>query len=538
MSSGSVDIAGGKIIFTPNIYPTNQAKDLGFRWDKSLRAWVAPVSLDRITGLAEYFQNLSATPAVRAWASKLKDPISLSPRITQDLFPFQIDAVKFLVKNSSAGALLALAPGLGKTICAIRAAVALERKHILVVAPLSLLYNWEKEILRWDNTPRGYIHIAHGDLAGSEGAKWVIANYDTIRLKEPSGSYDQIIVDESVCIKNRSAARTKAIWEWRKETLEGSLWLLSGAPTTKFYDDLWAQLHSIDPGRFSSYWRFAERYCRIERTQWGTGITANLPDADTRLKRDLGDIYFSRTQEDVLDLPEILFERVQVPMLPEQSRIYREMESEFLAHLSELEEDVVIAPNTLARITRLLQLASNPNLVGGKDLSGKRDALFDLLSRAALPVIIWTNFILTAEGVDKELCKLKRPESKDKFRVAKLTGSTLAEDRERIVNLFQRGELDVLVAHPAVGKFGLTLTAATGAFYLERSFMGDDYYQSLHRIRRIGMAARSPLAVHLLSVTDTGEETIDHVVDRVLESRVLATRKLTAGVLLANFRGS
>lgn len=527
MSQGTVEIREGKIIFSPSIFPTSQVRILGFNWNGS--AWVAPISLDRFTGLNRIFNNLIADPSVKEWLSALRAPIGeLSSEIREDLFPFQRDAVKFLMKNNTRGALLALAPGLGKTICAIRAALALNRKKILIIAPLSLLLNWKKEIIRWSGDTS--IEVIHGAFTGSP-AKWIITNYDTIRIQEPAGIYDQIIIDESVCIKNRKAERTEAVYQWIRSTLGGSAWLLSGAPTTKFYDDLWSQLHAIDPGRFSSYWRFAERYCYIERNQWGSKISQNRVGAETDLKRDLADVYFSRTQDDVLDLPEILYETLDIAMEPEQSRIYAEMESDFLAHLGELDEDVVLAPNVLVQLTRLLQIASNPKLIGGKDGSGKRSALVDLLSRSEFPVIVWSNFIQSAEDLKNVLGKIKgKP-----YRVEVLNGSTPVEERQSIVDRFQRKEIEVLIAHPAVGKFGLTLTAARSALYLERSFMADDYYQSLYRIRRIGMESRSPSVIHLLSVTPEGEQTVDHVVDRVLGSRVDATRKLTAGMLLYQF---
>jgi SNF2 family DNA or RNA helicase len=197
------------------------------------------------------------------------------------------------------------------------------------------------------------------------------------------------------------------------------------------------------------------------------------------------------------------------------------MEEEFLAQLPESDE-VVIAPNILAQLTRLIQLASNPLILRGADVGAKWDAVEELLEFETLPAIVWTSYIITAECMEQRLRK--------KYRVACLTGQTNETMRQIAVDKLQNGELDVLIAHPGVGKFGLTLTAARTAIYLERSYNGDDYFQSLHRIRRIGTKF-SPHVLHLISCGPKGQTTVDHVIDRVLRFRKDSAIKLTSGLL-------
>jgi SNF2 family DNA or RNA helicase len=208
-----------------------------------------------------------------------------------------------------------------------------------------------------------------------------------------------------------------------------------------------------------------------------------------------------------------------------QNKLYEDMESSFVAQLGE--DDKLVAPNLLSQLTRLVQLASNPILVGGINESPKWKAVSEILEYEELPAIVWTSFIKTAELMYQAL-------SDAKYKTAMLTGETSKEQRHTIVEAFQAGELDVIIAHPAVGKFGLTLTAARTAIYLERNYNADDYYQSLHRVRRIGTKF-SPHIIHLISTQINGNITVDHVINKVLENRKDSAVALTTGELSGYF---
>jgi len=392
---------------------------------------------------------------------------------------------------------------------------------------LTLVRNWKNEIMKWAGAKEDEISFWYKSTG--QPTRWIITNYNTaVTLKDVLKSlpFDAMIIDESVLIKNRKAQRSKAICEVTSNC--SNVWMLSGAPITKFYDDMWSQLHCLDPKRFSSYWAFVKRYCEWRQNPWGgIDILANKPDADMRLKQDLADIYFARTQDQVLNLPPWIFDDTEITMSKEQERLYNQMEAEFIADLQDEDNNQLIANNVLTQLLRLIQFASNPWLVGGRDDSPKWESVPEILEYEKLPALIWTSFILTAETVAERL-------SAAKLRVASLTGKTAEKDRQPIVDRLQRGDLDVIVAHPGVGKFGLTLTAAHTALYLERNFIGDDYFQSLHRVRRIG-TTESPHIIHLLSVRQNGAPTVDHVIAKVLEYRRDSNFKLTTGILREEF---
>src|SRR3990172_2236106 len=512
-SSGVVQFDQDKRLeFVPKIYPTNVCKEWGFkRGQRESWTWVNTFSLDSYYKLQATFRDLE----IQKMPEELEND--------EVLFQFQKEAIQFLRTRDKA--LLALAPGLGKTVCSIKAAENLPEAKgmaVLVVAPLSLLYNWRKEIQMWSKKTAAVWHGSPTKWEDPE-SNWVVTNYDT--LVRQVGSFkaidwDILIIDESVMIKNRKAKRTETLTEFSSKI--PIVWELSGAPTTRFFDDMWAELHLLSPRRFRSYWRFAKEYCNVIFNGWANEIAANLPDAADRIKRDLADIYYCRTQDQVLNLPEFIFENIEIPMGESDYKIYRSMEQDLLANLPE--GDTVAAGNILTQILRLVQMASNPGILNkAEHVSSKWKAAVEMLEYEELPAIIWVNFVATA----KRLASLVDEAG---HSVAILTGDTNQEVRQSIVEEFQNGQIDVIIAHPGVGKFGLTLTKARTAIYLERSYNGDDYFQSLHRVRRIG-TKDSPHIIHLLSTSPKEGDTIDHVINQVLQYRKHQNVQLTTGLL-------
>lgn len=455
------------------------------------------------------------------------------------LRPWQAEAAEWLAPKT--GAMLALAPGLGKTRTAI---VAAELRHhrlgsplgVLVVAPLSLLSVWKNEIEQWGTVPIS-IRVLHGGTVlyqkaavGTPAIRWTITNYNTVAPSGEApavGKFDILICDESVMLKNRKTQRVKKLNAIRKNAK--ACWLVSGSPRTRHMDDLWAQLNMAitDPRetfKVSSYWRFAQRYCEVLQNQWGWQILGDRPGSFDMIKKDFQNVIFSRSQNDVSDIPEWIEESIDCPMTEAQWQMYAQMEEDAIASLPDGDE--LLSPNALSQLTRLIQIASNPVLVKGKNESGKWKALEEVLEYAPSPAVVWVSFIETAKQLSAKL------------KVPALTGATPVAERERIVADLQAGKLDVVIAHPGVGKFGLTMTKARSAIYLERTFDGDAYVQSMYRIRRIG-TVESPLVYRLLSTpasshTGRRRNTVDHIVDRIL-ARKSEGAGSTVGVRSSDF---
>jgi len=232
----------------------------------------------------------------------------------------------------------------------------------------------------------------------------------------------------------------------------------------------------------------------------------------------------------VLDIPEWIFEEIDIPMKPKQEKAYHEMAVD-LATTLEQEDDSgnvtastkITVENHLSKVTRLIQLASNPMLLDGTNESGKWDALPELMEIYDGPWLVWVSFTRTAYYLEEFLAR------KVDQRIGKIIGATDTEERNNWIRKFQEGETKILILNMQTGSFGHTLTAARTAFYPERNY-DSNYFQSLHRFRRIG-TVHAPNVVHLRSVYQDGSPTIDHLVHGLLDYRVGMIKDLTTGML-------
>lgn len=385
--------------------------------------------------------------------------------------PYQQDAIRYMVNSPHSGALLNIDPGLGKTFTSIVAAklycAATNNKNpILVISPLSFLPGWRDEIQRWIGESA---FIAHQQNY-PEHANWVLTNYDTVVGNQEwfKREWSVIILDESIAAKNRKSQRAKTF-----ERLNAKkTWLLSGSPLTKFADDLFAQFRIIDKQAFASYWRFANTYCIVEETTWGSKVVGNRTNINIR--DEFKDIMYTLKEHELeLNKVEMMRMEVATPMAADQQEMFRTMLKEFVI---ELESGDRIETSTIAaRLTYLQQIVSHPgnldpNWTGS---SSKLDTLIANLDNWQPPMIIWTWWVRTSQIVYNAL----RQRGK---RVGLYTGSNrIPADA---IAQFQAGELDYLVLSLGVGKYGHTFNMARTAVYYDRTFDIDAFLQSQARI--------------------------------------------------------
>lgn len=501
-------------------------------------------TLENFYFLENFGLKFEPTLKVIHWVEYSRNTLSAEELIQwskhEVLFDYQKDGARFLTRHDRA--MLSLSPGLGKTLTSAYAAGLRGFENILVVCPASLLFYWRGELEKWaDKLPRKpFVTIYHRDSVQTNALNfpdsdqhWFITNPETVVKRQDKFNFenkvfDCLIVDESIMYKHRDSNRSKAM-----KVLANHIdvtWLLTGAPATRYLDDFWHQFHILKPKGYSSYWRFARKYCIIEDNEWGSKVVANAKDAEKEIKKNFSDIYFSRTQDDVANIPDWIMEDIDIPMLPAQDKAYDTLRKHFYIDLDSVDPDEKITVgNHLSLMIRSVQVASNPLLVGGIDSAGKWDALPELMEIYPGPFIVWVNFIATGEILRDRFSRGDYRVNGKSPLVALANGSTKMEDRNSIVNAFQNGELDVLILNNQVGKFGFTLTKARTAIFVERIY-DDSYFQCLHRNRRIGTTV-SPNILNLRSVTQDGRKTIDHLIHSTLDYRVGMIKSVTAGDL-------
>lgn len=499
----------------------------------------APATVEALCWLRDNVGRLNLSPEVFKWYRSVTAVRPIKPYDQLPLKDYQLEAVGFLLDRDRA--MLSLAPGLGKTLVSITAtALDPSKKKVLVIAPKSLLYMWKAELLKWCNMlpicPR--IHIWGGknwiDQSFRENGKrivdWYIGNPEAlnsimgnVQISTTGSVPHVLILDESILYKGRNSKRTKNALALAK--MIPTAWMLTGAPANRMIDDMWSQFHILKPKQYRSYWRFAEEYGLVSNTAWSKTLLANKKNAEEVVKERFKDIYFAKSQDDVLNLPPFLFSEIDIPMTVEQEKSYNEMKTLLSTIFTDEEgrDNIVSVDSHLSEVIRLLQIASNPMLLEGKNTSGKWDAFQELFEQYPGPFVVWTSFTKSAKDLAVRFSKMG-------LTAAYMIGETKDYERQSIIDTFQAGKMDVLVAGQAVGSYGHTLTAGRTAFYPERTFDGS-FFQSLYRIRRIG-TVHSPNVVFMRSVYRDGRKTIDALVHSLLDYRVEMVHKLTTGMIL------
>lgn len=425
--------------------------------------------------------------------------------------PHQLEAIDY-IKNNQEVALFD-EQGLGKTKIVIESLCwSMKQGEIegaLVVAPMSLLYNWEQEVLK-------HSFLIPIVLRGSKrekrykfmtGANFYITNYEAIiaelqRIKRFCKSRKvAIVLDESPRIKDPLTKTAQALFELRQYSVKRAI--ITGTPVANKPVDLWAQFFFLDGGKL-----FGENFDAFKSKYHEKNIHYN--ELLSELKSMIAEHSIRRCKNNVLELPEKKFVNIYVNLSGKQNELYNKLREELKIEVQDMTGNLVVdeAENILKKLLRLIQISSNPFLVdkGYNEIPAKfsiLDGLLkDIVSRNE-KVVIWTNFI---ENITVLKNRFKNCEP------VVIYGEIPIKDRAEIVKKFQESNKNkLMIANPSAAREGLTLTRANNAIYLDRNFNLVDYLQSQDRIHRISQTKEC--TIYKILARNTVDEYVDKIVD-------------------------
>ena len=425
--------------------------------------------------------------------------------------PHQLEAIDFIKKHQEVA--LFDEQGLGKTKIVIESlCLSMKQGEIegaLVVAPMSLLYNWEHEVLK-------HSFLIPIVLKGTKrekrykfmtGANFYITNYEAIiaellRIKRFCKSRKvAMILDESARIKDPQTKTAQALFELRQYSLKRII--ITGTPVANKPFDLWAQFFFLDGGKIlgDDFDNFKSKY-----NEKSSDYIESLHELKTTITKHS----IRRCKNDVLELPEKRFINVYVDLKGKQLEIYNKLRNELKIEVQDIDGNISIdeAENILKKLLRLTQIASNPSLIdkGYNEIPAKFEKLDNLLKDIASKdekAIIWTCFVGNITILKNRLRE---------YNPLVIHGEIPIKDRMNFVNIFQESDKNkVMIANPAAAREGLTLTKANNAIYLDRNFNLVDYLQSQDRIHRISQTKECN--IYKILARNTIDEYIDRLID-------------------------
>lgn len=408
--------------------------------------------------------------------------------------PYQEFGAKFLLYQKNI--LLGDEMGLGKTIQALAVANHLFQEHqrkCMILLPLSVLENWNKEILKWTELPVYRFSASNKNkindfikwkqeggilLANYEQAKYLIQGVDGVQI-------DLLILDEAHYIKNADAMRTKnsiALAQRANYKL-----FMTGTPLENNVREMQHLVSVLNPDLPESVFR--------ER-----------PDEED-FKKDLANVYLRRKREEVLD------------ELPEMEVI--NLWSEFSDKQIELYETEAFSQEcSVMKLRRMAFL--------GED-SEKIKQIIDICKEArenGMKVLVFSYF---KTDVLYKLRDLLTHTASDI-----LSGDISPARRQEVIDEFSKdSNQTVLLAQIEAGGVGLNIQSANIVILCEPQWKPSTEQQAISRVYRMGQT-RDVLVYRLLTKDSIDEPIMALIHKKEVEFDKYAKESLVADAFVAS----
>ena len=460
----------------------------------------------------------------------------LPPALEKLLRPYQREGVRFLLNVTEAGfgACLADDMGLGKTLQVIawlthlHAAGVLNGRAALVVAPASLLTNWQEELARF--APHLSVRLLHpyalsakqtetlhrNPVALLQDVHLALTTYGmATRMAEQLASAElpALVLDEAQAIKNADSARSRAI----RLLSSPRRVALTGTPVENSLTELHSLFDFLNPGLLGTEKDFA-------------AMVRGMGNDYTALRRLVRPFLLRRLKSDPKLLPE-LPPKTERPawclLTPQQTLLYRRETENLRAVINE--------PDPATRLTlvlpilgRLKQICNHPAQYLGEPTfdpaaSGKMQQLEYLaaqMAEAGDAVLVFTQYRSIIDPLHDLLAGI--------FGRSGLTlhgGTPLAERQERVKAFQQPGGPPFMVLSLLAAGTGLTLTRARHVIHFDRWWNPAVENQASDRAYRIGQ--KNPVVIHPFICRGTIEENIHRMLTR---KREMADALLSGGM--------
>lgn len=408
----------------------------------------------------------------------------LSLKLNATLRSYQYEGVLWLQqqRKNNHGCLLADEMGLGKTIQIIAhlCCLSTSSRH-LIIAPTSLIYNWQNEVSRF------------APLLASQLS---FVSYDMLRIHIDdyvSESFDTIIIDEAHIIKNRHTKKYQAI---RQLHCLHKI-MLTGTPIENSIDELWSHFMMLMPPMQGLYRRLQS-----------LGVPS-VPEVYVSLSSKLLRPFILRREKKAVlsDLPERIEKTIYIELSDQERSIYKRVHATILqAFASGISGRI----NSIALegLLRLRQACVSPSLLpvsfyNDSDTapSSKLQTALDYIEQfksEGRQVLVFSQFVSALQEMERLL---------HQYNILFVTIYGDTRDRSTPVSQFQSdNSITVFLISMKAGGVGLNLTAA------DRVILLDDWWnpavedQAMGRAHRIGQ--QHNVLVLRLVCKDTVEEKI------------------------------
>ena len=460
--------------------------------------------------------------------------VEVPEALNAELRDYQKEGFQWLARLTSwgAGACLADDMGLGKTVQSIALLVhRAEMGPSLVVAPKSLVLNWENELRKFAPTLRA-VNLNKAKHKKAEVEKTaesdvVITTYGLLVTQKDilsSKKWNVVCLDEAHSIKNRMTRTSRAAM-----CLDGDAKvILTGTPLQNHLGEMWNLFQFINPGMLGPWQQFVDKYIK---SPWDDIIQKELKD------RTMPFILRRTKDEELDDLPDKISYEQMVKLSPEETVIYEKIRADVELKFKkrktkeERKEAAKLDISFFQELTRLRLLANSVSLVypewkpESSKVAALRDILTSLSSRTDNRVLIFSQFTSFLSQIGTMM-------KNSGFEYLYLDGQTPLDERQRLVDRFQEGECQFFLISLKAGGLGLNLTAANYVILMDPWWNPSIEDQATDRAHRIGQE-RNVTVIRLVSANTIEEKILKlHEQKQDLSDRILEGTSGTAALTM------
>ena len=386
----------------------------------------------------------------------------------------------------------------------------------LLIAPTSVVGNWQKEIEKFAPQLRSLLHHGSDRIKEIAAFQQAISNCDVVIISYTLVRKDaallsaiewhRVVIDEAQNIKNPKAAQTKAILKLPAQHRLA----LTGTPVENRLLDLWSIFNFLNPGYLGKESQFRQSFeIPIQKN--------NDVIRSATLKKLVEPFILRRVKTDpaiIQDLPDKVEQKLFCNLTKEQASLYD-------AVVKDVEKQLQVAEGMhrkgliLATLMKLKQICNHPMqfLQDGSDFTPERshklERLTEMIQEAideGESLLVFTQFTEIGEALETHL-------KHSRYSTYYLHGGTPRLKRERMITEFQdpATEPSIFILSLKAGGVGITLTKANHVFHFDRWWNPAVEDQATDRAFRIGQ--KKNVFVHKFVALGTLEERIDQMIE-------------------------
>lgn len=443
--------------------------------------------------------------------------------------------------------------GVGKTFCVLTSTEQqiqdriLEPGQTLICGKLNTLETgWEEDARKFTNlktvtvwTGSQYKRREKLIELLNEPADIYLINHDGVRVLEKElieKRFKKVVVDESSILKSfkglsfkgsggafgKSLMRVAEFAEWRV--------IMSGTPAPNGTEDLWGQMHFLDPEGFlleASWKDFKERWMDViyfcRKNPDGSPYIPEALEGEKKLTpRDIPQkwlvpkecseeisrlvnplAYRVKIRDHIKDLPERTVMKRSMPMVKDQLKHYNKMKKDLYTIIH---DETVTVSMKLTQAMKLRQITGgfiidSDEVAHALDVNPKIEMLDSLLEdeiERQDKVVIYAQYRWEIELIESRY---------KHFNIASVYGGNNAKTNlKNIKDFIEKPEVRLIVLHPKSAAHGITFTMAHYMVFYSISYSAEDDYQCIKRIERAGQ--KNAMFIYYLLCKDSIDEPI------------------------------